>query len=148
MAIHWCNKNVRIKKGSMRKRIVKWYFCSIFYGSFKKWKTLNELRNFVFQTDCLSILIVFVFVASQIFIEYPLDWKSTPGLKIQLFLLFFFFFSNKKNAVNWTVKPCQDPLNPVRIGYIDIKRITSWSCNSGRNRQSWWALYQVVNLRW
>jgi hypothetical protein len=30
--------------------------------------------------------------------------------------------SNKKNAVNWTVEPGQDPLNQARIGYIDIKR--------------------------
>jgi hypothetical protein len=33
-----------------------------------------------------------------------------------------FFFQKIKNAVNWTVEPGQDPLNPVRIGYIDIKR--------------------------
>jgi hypothetical protein len=25
-------------------------------------------------------------------------------------------------GINWTVKPGQDPLNLVRIGYIDIKR--------------------------
>ena len=48
----------------------------------------------------------------------------SPGLKIQLFLLLFFFFQIKKNAsvINWTVNPGQKRLNPVRIGYIDIKR--------------------------
>ena len=53
--------------------------------------------------------------------KYP-NTEISPGLKIQLFLLLFFFFSNKKNAVNWTVEPGQDPLNLARIGYIDIKR--------------------------
>jgi len=34
-----------------------------------------------------------------------------------------FFFSQKiKDAVNWMVKPCQDPLNHARIGYIHMKR--------------------------
>jgi hypothetical protein len=49
-----------------------------------------------------------------------MPWQL-PGLKIQLFLLFF-FFQKIKNAVNWTVEPGQDPLNQARIGYIDIKR--------------------------
>jgi len=62
-------------------------------------------------------------ISSTLFPFSPSDISRviSPGLKIQLFLLLF-FFSNKKNAVNWTVKPGQDPLNPVRIGYIDIKR--------------------------
>jgi hypothetical protein len=59
---------------------------------------------------------------SPIDIPWTLYGPVSPGLKIQLFLLFFFFFQIKKNAVNWTVKPGQKRLNLARIGYIDIKR--------------------------
>ena len=51
-----------------------------------------------------------------------LKYSFIPWIENPAFPALFFFFSNKKNAVNWTVKPGQDPLNPVRIGYIDIKR--------------------------
>jgi len=46
-----------------------------------------------------------------------IPWIENPAFPAP-----FFFFQIKKNAVNWTVKPGQKRLNPVRIGYIDIKR--------------------------
>jgi hypothetical protein len=49
---------------------------------------------------------------------------ESPGFENPLLCFFPAFFSSKKikDAVNWTVEPGQDPLNPVRIGYIHIKR--------------------------
>ena len=57
------------------------------------------------------------FFRGYIYREYPLDWKSSFSCQPAPF-----FFQIKKNAVTWPVEPGQKRLNPVRIGYIDIKR--------------------------
>ena len=62
----------------------------------------NKKNIYFFSPSCLSSI---------------RPWIENPAFPAP-----FFFFSNKKNAVNWTVKPGQKRLNLARIGYIHIKR--------------------------
>jgi hypothetical protein len=93
-------------------------------------ETLNEVPNTKFANLVTSPYAVHLLQVRRK--KKPLKWNfeqglwqslvSIPWIENPAFSCCSFFFSKIKNAVNWTVEPGQDPLNLVRIGYIDIKR--------------------------